>query len=199
MIFKNWKCFGVMAVALASSLSWNSYASDAGLRPLTSCSDVFGAPPGSGASYSGRVSNDDYNFSAQIPDGLKGWRGVAQGAPYHGFTMFRGDSTNACIAIEMHIRVEDDEAPLRPASAKNIKLGSASGFQYVVRSMGMDGKVPYVNIHTSFTYVRKIGGEVDDGDIVLIVPASDLPEWERLYNAFVESVRFGQYEQNERL
>jgi hypothetical protein len=193
MILRKWKRLVVLMVLLAGTLFGNSYASGANERLFTSCRDTFSAAPGVGESYSGAVSNDDYGFSAKIPGGLTGWRGVAPGAPYHGFTMFRGDSTSACINIEMHIRVEDDEAPLRPASAKDIKLGMARGFQYVIRSK--DGAVPYVNIHTTFTYARKTDGEIDDGDIVLIVPASDLPEWQRLYNAFVESVKFDLYEQ----
>jgi hypothetical protein len=188
-MIKRWKCAGLLMVVLAISLPGNAHAYVANGQKFMKCSDVFNGSPGTGTHYGGSVSNDDYHFSARIPDGLRGWRGVAPDAPYHGFTMFRGNFLNACINVEMHIRVEDDEAPLRPASAKDIQLGMANGFQYVIR--GEDGNVPYVNIHTAFTYARNGGGEVDDGDIILIVPASELQDWQDIYNAFVNSVRFG--------
>jgi hypothetical protein len=187
MIGTGWKGFVAFVLALACSAAGHSYAAAAYSPKFMKC--IFNAPPETGTAYRGSVSNDDYQFFAHIPEGLTGWSGVAPGAPYHGFTIFLQERPQACLDVEMHIRVEDDEAPVRPPSAKDVQLGSARGFQYVTH--GEDEGVPFTNIHTVFTYKRGNGDEIDDGGITLIVPTSQLPKWKPLYEAFLRSVKYG--------
>jgi hypothetical protein len=153
---------------------------------VLNCSQATKAKQGVGNAFQGDVTNDDYAFSARVPSGFTGWSGVAEGAPFHGFTIFLDSKSMSCIVVEMHIRIDDDEAPNHPSSAV-VQLGSSHGMQ--LTSRGEVAGAPFTNITTSFSATR--GGEVDDGEVLLIAPTPEIAHMKRVYDAFLRSIKFG--------
>jgi hypothetical protein len=90
------------------------------------CKDVILTEPGHGDSYKGSFRNSDYRFTAIIPSHLTAWRGVADEAPFHGFTIFPDGTQQTCIDFKVHIRVDEGTAVQQPAAAKRIALGRPS-------------------------------------------------------------------------
>lgn len=80
---------------------------------VQTCSSVSLSGPGVGAAYEGTLQNFDYGFNMTIPRGLKGW-GVSPPAPFHGFTVYLSSATGeaGCIAFEIHVRVELEQAKI---------------------------------------------------------------------------------------
>jgi hypothetical protein len=138
--------------------------------------------PHIGIAYRGEVSSDDYRFSAHIPDGLTGWGGVGQGAPFHGFTIFLDSKMESCIEFEVHLRVDQADAPGHSLVATPLQLGTAQAWRIVREGLNV------TNITTSFS--SKHLSRVDDGEIVLIAPTARLHEAKRAYDAFLDSVKF---------
>jgi hypothetical protein len=177
-----------IALFVALSIVAIGYARPASARPLTvtNCSRVTTTRPGVGNVFRGVVANDDYGFVARIPRGLKGWGGVAQDAPFHGFTIFLNPQMSACILFEVHVRVDEEDAPRHPHSASPMWFGKARAWQSI-----HDGEVEserLTNISTSFSFKRP--AQIDDGEVLLIAPTSMLPEVKRRYDAFVRSLKF---------
>jgi hypothetical protein len=133
------------------------------------------------------VKNDDYRFFAHIPSGLTAWGGVANDAPFHGFTIFLDPSMKSCIVFEVHLRVDDNDAPERPPKAKVLQLGDAQAWQTTDEGSSHGSSLTSV----STVFVLKQPNQTDDGSILLIAPSSELRKAMKIYEAFLRSVRFG--------
>ena len=162
--------------APASHRGWN----------VIDCGQATAVQPEVGNAFRGVVANEDYGLSARIPSGLTGWGGVAKDAPFHGFTIFLDSQKKACIDFQIHIRVDDDDAPKRSLHATSMRLGKARAWQSIREGRVADESV--TNIRTSFSF--KQPNQVDDGEVLLIVPTSRLPEAKRTYDAFIRSLKF---------
>jgi hypothetical protein len=156
-------------------------------REVVSCQQATLARPGNGRSYSGAFVNEDYALSVRVPDGLKGWDGSAQDAPFHGFEIALDSTMTTCIVFEVHLRVEDGDAPRHFRGEKAIQLGKAHGWQTVTR--GSVDKVSTVNVRTTFSFERP--GETDDGEILLVAPSETYEKARVDYDAFINSLKFG--------
>ena len=156
-------------------------------RTSLSCSQATMVKAGVGVPYSGDVSIDDYRLRARIPQGLTGWGGVAPDAPFHGFTIFLDSSMRDCIVFEIHLRIDDDGAPVRPHTARVLSLGNAKAWQTV--SSGSNRAKGPVNLVTYFA--AKQNGQIDDGQILLVSRPEQLPKTRLLYDIFLKSVTLG--------
>ena len=99
---------------------------------VVNCAQATRTRPQIGNVFRGSVSNDDYAFSARIPNGLTGWGGVYKDAPFHGFTIFLDSNMEACIVFEVHLGSkatirQDHPQPLRQFNLERRKDGSGSG------------------------------------------------------------------------
>jgi hypothetical protein len=153
---------------------------------VVSCAQATETRPHTGNAYRRSVSNEDYAFSARIPDGLIGWRGVAQDAPFHGFAIFLDSRMEACIIFEVHIRVDDDTAR-SSSSTTSVQLGKAQGLQWI--NEGRISNSDVSNIHLLFSFRQP--DQTDDGEVLLITPTSRLKATKAIYDAFVRSIKFG--------
>ena len=93
------------------------------------CRQATTTLPQKGVAYRGAVTNDDYHFSARIPSDLTGWGGIADNAPFHGFTMFLDAKGDSCIVFEIHLRVDRIDTPKRLSGGTAVQLGKAVGWQ----------------------------------------------------------------------
>ena len=156
-------------------------------RTSLSCSQATMVKAGVGVPYSGDVSIDDYKLRARIPQGLTGWGGVAPDAPFHGFAIFLDSSMRDCIVFEIHLRIDDDEVPVRPHTAKMLPLGNAKAWQ-IVRS-GSNRATDPVNLTTYFSFGQN--GQINDGRILLVSRPEELPKTRLLYETFLKSMTLG--------
>lgn len=154
---------------------------------VISCVGTGYTGPGIGPSYSGRIRNDDYSVTAAVPHGLVGWGGVADSAPFHGFIIYLDGTRQSCIQLEIHLRVNEEDRPIKEAGAKSLSLGKAKAWQ--VRRSGTVGGVRLVNVATTFTFQQP--DQNDDGVILLISPQKNMPKSRQIYKEFVRSIIFG--------
>lgn len=140
--------------------------------------------------FKGDVINDDYAFSAYIPNELLGWGGVSPDAPFHGFTVFLNtlNLSDACIDFEIHRRIDNDEERNYPDTAHHIRLGNISGWELIQKEkiMGMEVKI----VRTSFSYEK--GYEVIDGIIIMSILERDYLKGKVIYDKFLESFQFNE-------
>jgi hypothetical protein len=151
---------------------------------VVSCAQATKTRPQIGNAFRGSVSNDDYAFSARIPNGLTGWGGVYKDAPFHGFTIFLDSNMEACVVFEVHLRVDGDDSARPPSVATSIQLGKAQGWEWI-----REANSGWTNIHLLFSFRQP--NQMDDGEILLITPTSRLKETKAAYDAFVRSIKFG--------
>jgi hypothetical protein len=118
---------------------------------------------------------------------MTGWGGVAEAVPFHGFTIFLDSTEQSCIWFEIHLRVDESDAAPRPSEAKSLHLGRAEGWQ--TTSDGLVNGVRLSNVRTSFSFKRP--SEIDDGEVLLVAPTSQMREALRTYDEFLKSVAFG--------
>ena len=157
-------------------------------RPeVLTCTQTGRPGPGIGDAFRGKLRNEDYDFSAYIPLGLTGWTGTGESAPFHGFTIFLDRQQQSCIVFEVHIRVDRQSAPRRPAGATAIELGKATGWQTTTSGEGLG----LVNVITVFSFRRP--HEVEDGSVLLVAPSARSENALRIYKAFLQRLRFGAY------
>lgn len=154
---------------------------------VASCAQAAGTRPQIGNAFRGSVSNDGYAFSARIPSGLTGWGGVYKDAPFHGFTIFLDSNMEACIVFEVHLRVDADDTARPPSVATSIQLGKAQGWQWTHEGRIANSRL--INVHLMFSFRQP--NQIDDGEVLLITPASRLKETKATYDAFVHSIKFG--------
>ncbi len=154
---------------------------------VRNCDEVSNSRPGMGHGYTGLVTNEDYDFTAHLPSGLTGWGGVAETAPFHGFTIFLDSKKQSCILFEVHIRVDESGSEIHSSKTRNLHLGKADAWQTV--HVGMKKNEQMNNIKTSFTF--KQANQIDDGVILLVTPTSKMPESKQIYEEFLKSVVFG--------
>ena len=108
-------------ISIVTALAWPMIAFSGGQAAASQstvmrCEEATRARPQTSVAYTGQVDNDDYKLSLRVPDGLKGWGGVAPNAPFHGFTIFLDSEPDACVLFEVHLRVDPTDAPEHPAS-----------------------------------------------------------------------------------
>ena len=178
------RCVSIV-VFLTTALTAASQPTRPQPRASLSCNQATMSKPQVGVAYSGDVAIDDYKLYARVPQGFTGWGGVAIDAPFHGFTIFLDPSMRSCIVFEIHLRIDDDEAPVRPHTAKRLSLGNATAWQ-VSNSNHAQG---LINITTYFSSQQK--SRVDDGKILLISPPEDFQKMRSTYNTFLHSIVFG--------
>jgi len=146
------------------------------------CDQATNARPGLGRSFTGRVANDDYAFTVNIPSKLIAWDGVAEEATFHGFVLFLDSRLQACIVFDIQIRVDDKSMPDRASSATQMRLGEAKARQ----SIRTDGRL--ANVSTTFSFEQT--DEIDDGEVLLIASESERPWAQGIYDTFVRSLTF---------
>ncbi|WP_347989253.1 hypothetical protein [Methylomonas sp. AM2-LC] len=161
-------------------------SSDSQQSKVVDCSHATISRPKIGNSFQGLIINEDYAFTVKIPGGYTGWDGVDQNAPFHGFTIFLDQKMDACINFEIHIQVDEAEAPKPPRSAKLLRLGESQAWQSI--SKDQVGKITMVNIRTSFSF--KQAKQIDNGEVILVTPISHLSETKHIYDDFVRSLIF---------
>lgn len=170
-----------LALSLHSLLAY-SFEAEA-----KTCDQMVTTKPGMGHAFVGHFVSEDYRFSVHIPAGSTGWTGVAEDAPFHGFTMFLDEKQQTCIVFDIHVRVDEDEQPHHPSYAKKMHFGTARGWQW--STQGNAAGVPYSNVITTFSYGGSAGAA--DGEIRLIAPAADLAGTKQKYDEFVRTLSFG--------
>lgn len=146
------------------------------------CDQATNARPGMGRSFTGLVENDDYAFAVSIPNQMTAWDGAWRDAPFHGFVLFLDPQLQACIVFEVHIRVDDEDAPKRSPSSLQMRLGEAWAWQ----DLSTDGRL--VNVKTTFSFHQ--ADQVDDGEILLITPELQRAKAQGIYDTFVRSLTF---------
>jgi hypothetical protein len=146
------------------------------------CDQATYARPSMGRSFTGHVANDDYAFAVNIPAELTAWDGASEAAPFQGFVLFLDPRLQACIVFEVHVRVDEESAPKRPASAVQMRLGEAKAWQ----DIRTDGQL--TNVSTTFSF--KQIDQIDDGEVLLIAPESERSRVEGISDAFVHSLMF---------
>ena len=151
------------------------------------CGQVVSTRPGDGPVYRGAVENSDYDFSAQVPLGLTGWGGVAESAPFHGFTIFLDPKAKSCIMFEVRIRVNESDALAQPPKSKPISLGKATGWQ--TSYTGIVNGIRLTNVATTFSF--KQPDQIDDGVVLLVAPAPNAQDALGIYDSFLRSLVFG--------
>nr|WP_199038405.1 hypothetical protein [Dyella sp. ASV24] len=170
-----------LALSLHSLLAYSSEAE------VKTCDQMVTTKPGMGHAFVGHVASEDYRFSVQIPAGSTGWTGVAEDAPFHGFTMFLDEKQQNCIVFDIHVRVDEDERPHHPSYARQMHFGTARGWQWATH--GKAAGVPYSNVITTFSYEGSAGSA--DGEMRLIAPTADLAQTKQKYDKFVRTLSFG--------
>ena len=154
---------------------------------VVTCRQATRTKPEVGDAYRGAVTNDDYKLFVTVPKGYTGWGGGAANAPFHGFTIFLDQSLRSCLLFEVHIRVDEADAPRHLHSAKALSLGQARAWQTSSRVTAKGGEI--MNLKTIFTFHHD--GETDDGQVTLIAPASEQRKTKSVYDNFLKSVHFG--------
>jgi hypothetical protein len=154
---------------------------------VKSCAQITFTKPGIGGPYKGTVQNSDYNFTAILPSRLTAWSGVADEAPFHGFTLFLDAAGDSCILFEVHIRVDDEAVVRPPVGAKRVNIGKAIGWQN--KASGIVNGTRFINATTTFSFVQP--DQIDDGEITLVAPKSRSEEAMKTYDEFVQNLRFG--------
>jgi hypothetical protein len=173
--------------ALLASLGQAQTGDDDLKSAVKSCKEIILTEPDAGESYKGSFRNSDYRFTAVIPQHLTAWRGVADEAPFHGFTIFPDGTKQTCIDFDVHIRAGEDTVVQRPAAAKRIALGKAIGWQ--TRVSGVINGSRMVNITTAFSFIQ--ADQTDDGTIILVAPESRSEFAMKIYDEFVRNLKFG--------
>jgi hypothetical protein len=171
--------------ALVLGLAWfgTGYCDTTNEPPkVQRCDRATYARPSMGRSFTGHIANDDYAFALNIPAELTAWDGASEEAPFHGFVLFLDPRLRACIIFEIHIRVNEDSAPKRAASAIPRRLGEAKAWQ----DIRTDGQL--ANVSTIFSF--KQVDQIDDGEVLLISPESERSRVQGIYDAFVHSLTF---------
>jgi hypothetical protein len=154
---------------------------------VKSCRQVVSTRPGDGPAYKGTVANSDYDFSAQVPQGLTAWGGVAESAPFHGFTIFLDSKAESCIVFEVHIRVDENETAVPRSRSKSILLGKVEGWQ--TSHTGVIDGIKLTNVQTRFSFRQP--DQIDDGSILLVTPSSNAVDALRNYDSFLHNLVFG--------
>ena len=159
---------------------------------IFTCEQETLAGPGVGASYKGTVRNEDYRFSATIPDGLVGW-GAAPNAPFHGFTIFINSEANtrSCIVfrIAIHVDLEGDEAAPETGDVRLERITVGGRTATRTSSVGSVGGTLYENVNVSLQIPHK-KDDIHDVEIVLVTPKSDAFKTRTLFDRFIASLRF---------
>jgi hypothetical protein len=153
---------------------------------VVECSQATLARPDLGSAYKGDFVNDDYAFSVRIPNDLTGWSGVAESAPFHGFTIFLNPQESACIEFEVHIRVDEEDAPKFSSGGKTIRLGNVKGQQSFHE--GRIGDVSMINIRAIFSVHH--ANRWDDGEVLFIIPTENFKKTKIVYDDFIKSMKF---------
>jgi hypothetical protein len=178
-------------ISIVTAVAWPMIAFSGGQAAASQstvmrCEEATRARPQKGVVYAGHVDNDDYKLSLRVPDGLKGWGGVAPNAPFHGFNIFLDSELDACILFEVHLRVDPTDAPEHPTGAKSLQLGSASAWQVIheagARRLGMTAVI------TSFSSTQR--DQIVDGEVLLITPTQRLERAKKVYEALLKSLKF---------
>jgi hypothetical protein len=146
------------------------------------CDQATTVRPGMGRSFTGLLENSDYAFAVSIPNQMTAWDGVWRDAPFHGFVLFLDPQLQACIVFEVHVRVDDEDAPTPSPSSVQMRLGEALAWQ----DHNSDGRL--VSIRTTFSFHQ--ADQIDDGEILLITPGSQRERARGIYDAFVRSLTF---------
>jgi hypothetical protein len=177
----------LIVLLIAVSFADAAYCQVSGRQSkVVSCAQAAGTRQQTGNAFRGSVSNDDYAFSARIPNGLIGWGGVYKDAPFHGFTIFLDSNMEACIVFEVHLRVDRRDTARPPSAATSIQLGKAQGWQWTREGKTASSRL--TNIHLLFSFTQP--NQIDDGEVLLISPTSRLKETKATYDTFVRSIKF---------
>jgi hypothetical protein len=164
------------------------HASD---QAIFTCEQETLARPGVGVSYKGTVRNEDYRFSATIPDGLVGW-GAAPNAPFHGFSIFIDPESKArsCIVfrIAIHVDLDGDEEKheRKDVRLERITVGGQSANRR--SSVGSVEGTIYENVDVSLQAPLK-KDDIHDVEIVLVTPKSDVVRTRAIFDRFIASFR----------
>jgi len=153
---------------------------------VATCAETTLTVPGSGRLFKGVVKNEDYRFAAIIPNGHSAWDGVADSAPFHGFTIFLDPEGSACIDFKIGLRIDAESVPEGLKGKGSIRLGKANAWQWMATE-SIDGK-PVTNMTTLLTHHFK--NSVFDGEVRLISPKGQVKKYIAAYNSFVQSLRF---------
>lgn len=180
------KKFIISLIVWLFSLSAQAGSISERQQQVISCEQVTLSKPGLGRAFQGNIKNDDYAFSVEIPAGLIGWDGVDQMAPFHGFTIFLDSQMNACINFEIHVRVDESDAPKLPRSSKSVHLGDAQAWQSI-RNI-KNKKMGIANASTLFSFRR--GNQTFDGEVLLISPTSQLTNTKSVYHKLIATLAF---------
>ena len=154
------------------------------------CRSITSARIGDGVRYESHVANDDYGISLDLPEGLSGW-GAVETAPFHGFTVFlpTGRGPKSCLVFEVNRRVGDDGQPADPSSSggayRSVRVGRLKCRLYE-RSGIVDG-ISTINRLLEFTWRDR--GHTFQGEVWLVSNAADLPDADRVWRQFVDSLR----------
>jgi hypothetical protein len=159
---------------------------------VSTCDKETLARPGFGVSYSGAVRNDDYRFSATIPEGFVGW-GAAPNAPFHGFVIFTGpeSQTTSCIIFRIAIHVdlgEDDAIGLgkQKSRSSRVRIGNRIGSQ--TSAVGSSRGMAYETTHVWLELPRH--GYRNDVEIALVTPNTHAAKTKAIFAKFLASFRF---------
>lgn len=160
---------------------------------VLSCAGSTLARPLRGVAYTGLVTNSDYRFSTQLPEGLTGW-GAAPNAPFHGFALFLHEAgtpeRSSCVVFEIHLRImlPEDEPDLRTFSTRPtpVKVGNRTG-QQITRMGKVDG-IELFNRTVMLELPRD--SYTDDVSLTLVAPERGRSKAEQTFWTFLESFRF---------
>jgi hypothetical protein len=181
---------------VATFVAVSAPASSGGLTPhrsdVLTCAAATSAEPKHGVAYEGVVTNDDYHFSAVIPNGLTGW-GAASNAPFHGFAVFFSKAgppeRTSCITLYVGLELTLPEDPPRSSRPRPgyvpVKIGNRRGVQYT--TVGSHQGVRLENVTVLLDLPRD--GYTNGLRVALVTPLVDREKTEPIFRAFLSSFR----------
>ncbi len=182
---------GVVALVSLFSPAWLR-CQHAREPSISTCDLETLAQPGIGVSYIGTVHNDDYRFSATIPDGLVGW-GAAPNAPFHGFSIFINPEAKvrSCIVfrVAIHVDLERDKAARAREDSRFERITVGGRPATRTSSVGTARGTVYENVNVWLQVPHK-KDDTHDVEIVLVTPKDDSARIRAIFDRFIASFRF---------
>jgi hypothetical protein len=154
--------------------------------PIQTCDTVTPARTGQpGVTYTGSLRNDDYRFSATVPDSLTGL-GNAPGAPFHGFAVFINNSACFLFLIGHRVTLPEDVPTMSGSQGVAVRVGGRKGIR--TTRVGTSHGTRMINETVLVELPR--AGYTNDVSIIFVTPLDQQEKTEPVFRLFLASLKF---------